>query len=592
VPSDTATLPRASPVIVPASASGPEAATTQAPSVTAMPPPTAAPVTSQAPPGGRNPPGYEVLGVLGRGGMGIVYKARQTTLGRVVALKMILAGGDAGPEELARFHAEAEAIARLQHPHIVQVFEVGAHDGQPFLSLEYCPGGTLEKKLAGKPMPPGDAAALVERLAEAVQGAHEAKVVHRDLKPANVLLTEDGTPKITDFGLAKKLDDASLTASGTIMGTPAYMAPEQAGGKRNEVGPAADVYALGGILYACLTGRPPFQSASVLEVLRQVTSDEPRPPRQLRRGLPRDLETICLKCLQKNPRNRYPSALALSEDLRRYSNGEPLQARPPGRAELAWRWCLRNPVPASLLLTVTALLAVGLWQLSRVQDRIVMATALEGTKQEAKVIDAAWGHYSDEVVDRVRGSQDVQVRHDYKTHEKAIPNPAKFITALGDKITAEHQAGDGMQLRLYSGYPFVWQKSKTRGPQGEFEATAWRKLRDGEAEDYSEVREDQEGRPALHYAWAIRLDSNECVACHNRYVEEGSILDETLKEKRTRPWALGDVRGVQVIVRPLDTDAKRAKTILRDAYWLVGGVAAALLALCAVVLAVARRRSS
>jgi len=271
-------------------------------------------------------PGYEILGELGRSGMGVVYKARQLALNRLVALKMILADGHAGAAELARFQTEAEAIARLQHPHIVQIHEVGQHDGLPFFSLEFCPGGSLDRKLAGNPQPSREAAALIEKLAHAMHAAHEKGILHRDLKPANILLAEDDTPKITDFGLAKKLDPVSLgresgtglTATGAVMGTPSYMAPEQAGGKSKELGPACDVYALGAILYECLTGRPPFKAARPLDTLLQVVSDEPVPPTRLNVKTPRDLETICLKCLHKEPSRRYASAAALAEDLRRF----------------------------------------------------------------------------------------------------------------------------------------------------------------------------------------------------------------------------------------------------------------------------------
>ena len=265
--------------------------------------------------------------------MGVVYKARQTKLDRVVALKMILSGGYAGEADLARFRTEAEAIARLQHPNIVQIYEVGEQNGLPFFSLEFCGGGSLEKELDGTPLPPKKAAALVETLARAMQAAHEQGVVHRDLKPANVLLAKDGTPKITDFGLAKKLDEVGQTASGAVMGTPSYMAPEQASGKSQEIGARTDVYALGAILYECLTGRPPFKAATPLDTIMQVVSDEPVPPRQLQSRTPRDLETICLKCLQKEPRKRYASAKALANDLHRYQAGEPIKARPVGRVE-------------------------------------------------------------------------------------------------------------------------------------------------------------------------------------------------------------------------------------------------------------------
>jgi formylglycine-generating enzyme required for sulfatase activity len=292
-------------------------------------------------------------------GSSVVYKARQLGLGRIVALKMILSGGHASSADLDRFRTEAEAIARLQHPNIVQVHDVGEHDGKPFFSLEFCTGGSLDRKLDGTPLKPMDAARLVETLARAMQAAHEKNVIHRDLKPANVLLTEDGTPKITDFGLAKKIDEAGQTASGAIMGTPSYMAPEQAGGKSKEIGPSCDIYALGAILYELLTGRPPFKAATPLDTVLQVVSDEPVPPTQLQTRTPRDLETICLKCLHKEPSKRYATAQALAEELGRFQRGEPIMARPVGRVERGWRWCRRNPVVAGLVATVALVTALG-----------------------------------------------------------------------------------------------------------------------------------------------------------------------------------------------------------------------------------------
>ena len=302
-------------------------------------------------------PGYEILGELGRGGMGVVYKARHIKLGRLVALKMILAGGHAGSAELARFRTEAEAIARLQHPNIVQVYEISEHDGKPFFSLEFCAAGSLAQKINGTPWRPSDAAQMIETLARAISAAHQKGVVHRDLKPGNVLLMEDGTPKITDFGLAKKLDEASQTQSGAIMGTPSYMAPEQASGKK-EIGPGADVYALGAILYELLTGRPPFVAATALDTVMQVVSDDPAPPSQLQSKTPRDLETICLKCLQKDPARRYPSALELADDLKRFQADEPIRARPVGGVERAAKWVKRRPAVAAFL-GVSAVAIVG-----------------------------------------------------------------------------------------------------------------------------------------------------------------------------------------------------------------------------------------
>jgi WD40 repeat protein len=338
-------------------------------------------------------PGYEILGELGRGGMGVVYKARHRALNRLVALKMILAGGHAGPEQLARFRGEAEAVARLKHPNVVQVYDVGEAGGLPYFSLELVEGGSLDQKLAGTPLPPDDAACLVEKLARAMATAHAEGLVHRDLKPANVLLGSDGTPKITDFGLAKKLDVPGVTASGAVMGTPSYMAPEQAGGKSREIGPACDVYALGAILYECLTGRPPFRAATKLDTLLQVLAEEPVPPRQLNARLPVDLETICLKCLQKEAARRYASAGELADDLRRYQEGRPILARPVGRWTRAAKWVRRNPAVAAMsaaLVLLLALLSVGgvvmtlnlRFALGQARDRQAEAEAAERGQRE------------------------------------------------------------------------------------------------------------------------------------------------------------------------------------------------------------------
>jgi serine/threonine protein kinase len=271
--------------------------------------------------------GYEILEVIGHGGMGVVYKARQLGLNRMVALKMILAGASASPENLARFRAEAEAVAQLAPPNIVQIYEIGEQNGCPFLALEYVGGGSLAQQLDGTPLGPAQAAQLVIAMANAVQHAHERGVVHRDLKPANVLLLGDGTPKIADFGLAKRTDvDYATTQTGAILGSPSYMSPEQAAGAIDKIGPATDVYALGVILYELLTGRPPFKGATLIETIEQVREHDPAPPRTLQPKTPRDLETICLKCLEKQPRRRYASAAALADDLQSFLHGEPINA--------------------------------------------------------------------------------------------------------------------------------------------------------------------------------------------------------------------------------------------------------------------------
>jgi eukaryotic-like serine/threonine-protein kinase len=324
-------------------------------------------------------PGYEIIEEIGRGGMGVVYKARQKGLNRVVALKMILAGSHAGDDDRARFRIEAEAVARLQHPNIVQVYEVDEYEGKPFLSLEYCPHGALDRKLGAKPLPPKEAAALVETLARAMQTAHDAGVIHRDLKPANILLVSGGVvsgewsdttthtspltthqPKITDFGLAKKLDVRDgTTRTGVVMGTPGYMAPEQARGDTREVGPAADVYSLGAILYECLTGRPPFVGATPVETIMQVLEQDPPPPRMLNRMVDPDLEKVTLKCLEKDPTDRYPNADALAEDLRRYQDGEPVTARSINLLERLQRELAHSQYDAQLRPWGTGLILLG-----------------------------------------------------------------------------------------------------------------------------------------------------------------------------------------------------------------------------------------
>jgi serine/threonine protein kinase/tetratricopeptide (TPR) repeat protein len=319
--------------------------------------------------------GYDILAELGRGGMGVVYKARDRRLQRLVALKMVLAGAHVGPVGLARFRAEAEAVAKLTHANIVQIYETGEQEGRPFFSLEFVEGGSLEQQIDGSPTNPKAAAQLIETLARAMQVAHERGIIHRDLKPANILLARIGNqssmiraresdtqslppshwsrttiPKIADFGLAKHVDDDSgQTKSGTILGTPSYMAPEQAEGKTRDVGPAADIYALGTILYELLVGRPPFRAGSPIDTIRQVVEQEPIRPRQLEPRVPLDLETICLKCLEKQPERRFATAGDLADDLRRFIDGDPVHARPTPSWERAWKWGKRRPAVVALL---------------------------------------------------------------------------------------------------------------------------------------------------------------------------------------------------------------------------------------------------
>jgi tRNA A-37 threonylcarbamoyl transferase component Bud32 len=340
---------------------------------------------------------YDLIQKIAHGGMGVVYKARQRKLNRVVALKMILAQHLESADGVRRFHLEAEAAAQLEHPGIVPIFEVGEHAGQHFFSMSFVEGGSLAQRVREQgPLPPRESAQLVERIAEAVAYAHEHGIIHRDLKPQNILLDKDGNPKVADFGLAKMVSgDSNLTLAGQIVGTPAYMAPEQAAGRTEEVGKPADVYALGAILYCLLTGRPPFKSVDVMETLRQVKEQEPVSPRMVNPRVSRDLETICLKCLQKDPWKRYAGASALAEDLRYFLAGKPILARPVGRAERAWRWCRRNPGVASLLGAVAASLLLGMATTSYYaiqagnREREALANAQQAREEKARS-DLRW----------------------------------------------------------------------------------------------------------------------------------------------------------------------------------------------------------
>jgi WD40 repeat protein/serine/threonine protein kinase len=384
------------------------------------------------------PPGYSIVGELGRGSMGIVYEARQQALGRLVALKVLRDEATADPAALARFRVEAEAMARLSHPQIVGVYDFTVHEGRAYLAVERIDGGSLDRRLDGVPWDAARAAALVESLAEAIHAAHARGIVHRDLKPSNILLqtalpgqhvtsgmrldaasstdhvpqTTDYVAKISDFGLARLVDgDRAATRTGSVLGTPSYMAPEQADTSGAPIGPAADVYALGAILYELLTGRPPFRAATVVETLIQVRDHEPVSPHRLQPGLNRDLETICLKCLQKRPQDRYGSAGDLAGDLARYREGRPITARPLGPARRLARWCRRRPAIAALSGLVVLVATVGLISVLILYGQAVVART-NADSAATKALEALQHSEASLYVNRIALADHYRQRHD------------------------------------------------------------------------------------------------------------------------------------------------------------------------------------
>lgn len=358
---------------------------------------------------------YTILDELGRGGMGVVYRARDRRLNRIVALKMIRSWDDADEREVKRFRVEAEAVARMQHPGIVQIFEIGEWQSRPdepplpYFTMEYCPGGTLSRKLSKNPVAPKQAAEWLEQIARAIAAAHDAGIVHRDIKPGNILFGADQVLKVTDFGLAKQLDtDDGQTRTGAIMGTPSYMAPEQAFGQSRHVGPAADIYSLGALLYEMATGRPPFQGVTAADVLDQVRNLDPLPLRQLQQSIPRDLETICLKCLRKEPDKRYLSADELADDLERFREGEPIRARPVSFIERTWKLIRRRPGMMAASMLAVLFLIVG-----SIVSTVYGIRANRNEEQAQSNADRAQQNYQREQAERLRAE------HLQKVSEKA-----------------------------------------------------------------------------------------------------------------------------------------------------------------------------
>ncbi len=442
--------------------------------------------------------GYELLEEIARGGMGVVYKARQRRLNRLVAVKMILAGQLAGPARVRRFRAEAEAAATLQHPNIVAIHEVGEHEGQPYFSMDYIEGPNLSKLVREGPLPAARAARYVKVIAEAIQYAHERGVLHRDLKPGNVLIDPLDQPRITDFGLAKRLvstsdqaptcprpalpepsraenwrgESSDFTLSGQVLGSPNFMPPEQAAGRIRDIGPASDVYGLGAILYHLLTARPPFVGETVHATVQQVVEAEPPAPNLLNPAVPRDLETVCLKCLQKEPSKRYASARDLAEELGRFLKGEPIRARPVSRTEKAWRWCRRNPALTTALFALLAVLAAGLagilWQWRQAQHNAAQERA-EAAIARAQTLAARESLYAADINLAQQALAANNLRQALDLLNKHIPKPGE-LDLRGFEWRYLWQQCQGDELFSFPGHKGI-ASSLAFSPDGELLAT-------------------------------------------------------------------------------------------------------------------------